>query len=191
MTEPMIRGYSVQQQARFLDTGHFPADRRDALKATLPDAVKNSETALDPAAWYPRSYAVSLFRAMTSEAASDEAAYATMVACGEFIGAEATNTFLKLLMRLMTPALFGKKLPTFWERDMKGGRLDVDLNRANDRSMVVRLVDVEGFDHIGPVTEGWLRFGLRSIGSPVVEAKQTGWSRATPGPQTFELAVRW
>jgi len=191
MTDPKIRGYSVQQQSRFLDSAHFPSARRSELRATLPAEIRDPHASLDPASWYPRGYAVSLFRAMTSHASSADEAYSTMVACGEFIGAEATNTFLKILMRLMTPGLFAKKLPTFWERDMQGGRLEVGLEKVDDRRMTVRLVDVAGFDHIGPVTEGWVRFALRSIGNPVVEATQTGWSLETPGPHTFSLAVRW
>lgn len=191
MTEPRIRGYSVQQQSRFLDSDRFPAATRAQRRANLPAEIRDSAEGLDPATWYPRSYAVALFRAMTADAKSEAEAYETMVACGEFIGAEATNTFLKLLMKLMTPVLFAKKLPTFWERDMQGGGLEVDLGEADSRKLTVRAVDVAGFEHIGPVTEGWVRFALRSIGNPVVETSQTGWSLATPGPETFVLTVRW
>ncbi len=73
------------------------------------------------ATWYPVATLAELLNSIASLAKGDEAkARELLINCGKYMAREATNTFLRLLMR-MTPALFAKKLPDFWGRDCTRG----------------------------------------------------------------------
>jgi len=188
--EPMIRGYSIKQQLHFLEQCEPEALRR--WLATVPSDVKSTLDSLKAAEWYPRKYSVDILRAIAAHHGSDErATYAAMVHCGTFIAEEATNTFLKLLMKVLTPALFAKKIPEFWKRDHTRGRFEVNTAGAKAGSLEFELQDVEGFDHIGVVGIGWMTFGFNAMGKSDVVVTQTGWSLATPGPANVRYRVRW
>jgi hypothetical protein len=187
---PMIRGYSVKQQAHFLQTQYDPSIR-DQLLGNVPEEVRRALPQLKPAEWYPRSYSVSLLRAIASANRDERAVYDDLVRCGTFIATEATNTFLKLLMKVLTPTLFAKKIPEFWQRDQQGGRFEVDVSRADSGRIGMKLCDIEGFDHIAIVSIGWIAFGMDAIGKRNVQVKQQGWSLSAPGPREVEYEVTW
>lgn len=189
--EPMIRGYSVQQQLHFLETQFEPATS-SSLKRTIPDEIRTQLGDLKAAEWYPRAYSISVLRAIARHHGEDEkAAYEDLVRCGTFIAKEATNTFLKLLMRVLTPTLFAKKIPEFWKRDHTAGHFTVDTSGAKDGVLQLELCDVEGFDHIGVVAIGWLSYGLTAMGKAGVVVSQTGWKLASPGPKSIQYRVHW
>jgi hypothetical protein len=189
--EPMIRGYSVKQQLNFLETQYDPGVSQRLL-AQVPENVRRDLTVVKPADWYPREHSVHILRAIASHGGKDEGAVQSdLVRCGTFIATEATNTFLKLLMKMLTPALFAKKIPDFWQRDMKGGHFEVDTTEASSGRIQLRLCDIAGFDHIGIVSMGWISFGLKAMGKSDVNIKQQGWSLTTPGANKVTYDVTW
>lgn len=189
--EPMIRGYSVKQQFHFLETQYEPAVSQRLL-AQIPEEVRLALADLHPADWYPRSYSVAALRAIASHRGDDErAVYDDMVRCGTFIATEATNTFLRILMKVLTPALFAKKIPDFWRRDQTSGHFEVDISGTKDRRFQLKLCDVAGFDHVGLLGIGWMTHGLTMMGKQDVVVTQHGWSLSAPGPQEISYEVSW
>lgn len=188
--EPMIRGYSVNQQLTFIQTQYEPDVSRKLLDQ-IPEDVRKALDNLTPAGWYPRHYSVCLLRAIASQHEDEQSAYDDLVRCGTFIAEEATNTFLRILMKMLTPALFAKKIPDFWKRDQKGGYIEVDTANANSGRMKLKLCDVEGFDHIGVISIGWMTFGMKSMGKDDVVVKQEGWSLNNPGPKEVSYELSW
>lgn len=189
--EPMIRGYSVKQQLSFLET-QYPQEESERLLLRIPEEVRRGLQTIKPAEWYPRQYSIEVLRAIASHGGdSEKAAQDDLLRCGTFIATEATNTFLKLLMKILNPTLFFKKLPEFWSRDQKGGFIETDTSRADDNHIDVVIGDVAGFDHIGIVSTGWMYFALRSMGKENVQVKQSGWSLKTPGPERVTYEVTW
>jgi hypothetical protein len=188
---PMIRGYSLQQTSKYLQTA-LDADRGKRALETLPAEVRGQLDGFAPAEWYPRSYSAALFRAIAASQPADEtAAYNGLVSCGQFIATEATNTFLKLVMRIMTPTLFAKKIPDLWKRDQRGGQFEADVSDAERGLIRMRLDDVAGYDHIGIVSIGWIKFGMAALGKKDVRINHSGWSLATPAPRTIEYQIAW
>jgi len=53
------------------------------------------------------------------------------------------------------------------------------------------LCDVEGFDHIGVLSIGWISFGLKSLGKADAVVTQRGWSLGSPGPKDVSFDVKW
>ena len=191
MSAAQIRGYSIRQQASFLRSKHIDEAARQRALAMLPPELRGDFSDIDPAGWYPREHSAQLFRAIASAASGEAATRELLATCGEQIAQESTNTFLKLVMKLMTPTLFAKKLPSLWERDMKGGGFTYDLSGADQNRLAFVLQDVEGYDHIAAVTEGWIRFAMKSMGKTGVEVDMKGWSLAVPGPKEVAYEVRW
>jgi len=187
----MIRGYSVKQQLNFLETQYEPAVS-ERLLAQIPERIRGALGSLKPAEWYPREYSVAVLRAIASHSGKNESAVQSdLVRCGTFIATEASNTFLKILMKMLTPALFAKKIPDFWQRDQKGGRFEVDTSNTKDDRLQLRLCDVEGFDHIGLIGIGWISYGLKAMGKADVVVDQEGWSLSNPGPKNITYDVKW
>jgi hypothetical protein len=187
---PQIRGYSLKQTAKYVET-RFDADTRKRVAEMIPSTVRTLMGSFEPAEWYPRDYSTALFRGIAAAKGTEQGAYADLVQCGEFIASEATNTFLKLLMRIMSPTLFAKKVPEFWKRDQRGGHFEADVSQADKGRIGMKLVDVEGYDHIGIVSIGWIQFGMAALGKKGVVIKQDGWSLAKPGPHTISYEITW
>jgi hypothetical protein len=106
-----------------------------------------------------------------------------------FIGEAATNSFLKLLMRVMTPAVFSKKAPDLWARDNRYGRMETE--QVAKGHLVTHLRDVGGYYHAGPVAAGFGMFALRAVGAKDIDVKVSGWSLTTPCPPEVRLDMTW
>lgn len=187
----MIRGYSIRKQAEFIHGNAFDSATREKILSALPDHLRGDLSHLDAAGWYPRQDSALLLRAIASVTNTDADARSLLVRCGEVIADESMNTFLKLVMKLMNPVRFANKLPSLWERDMKGGYFRVDVSRAAEKRIGFVLADVQDYDHIGPLTEGWLRVAMKALGETGVEIDLGGWSLATPGPREVSYDMRW
>lgn len=189
--EPQIRGYSVQQQFKFLET-QYPGEKSARLVEGIPADILAGVKNVKPVEWYPRRYSIEVLRAIAKGCDGDDAkASAELLRCGTFIATEATNTFLKLLMKIMTPTLFFKKVPELWARDQRGGHFEFDTSSAGDKVCRLTLCDVEGFDHIGPVAGGFISYGLSAIGKSDVRVVHSGWSLSTPGPRNVTYEATW
>jgi hypothetical protein len=187
----MIRGYSVKQQLNFLQTQYEPGVS-ERLLSQISGEIREGLTSVKPAEWYPRQYSVAILRAIASHRGTDESAVQDdLIRCGTFIATEASNTFLKILMKMLTPALFAKKIPDFWQRDQKGGHFEVDTSNTKEGQLRLKLCDVEGFDHIGVIGIGWMSFGLKAMGKDDVVVTQHGWSLGSPGPKDISYEVTW
>src|SRR5690348_12475897 len=109
----MIKGYIIQQTGRFIAND-------PTLSKRVPGSVLssiNASEALKPTGFYPRQEAVLLWRAIADTQPNEEAAYAELVRCGETVGAFAAGTFLKLLLKMLTPHMFANKFPDLYKRD--------------------------------------------------------------------------
>ena len=108
--------------------------------------------------------------------------------CGKFMAREATNTFLRLLMRMLTPNLFAKKLPDLWKRDCTGGRLQVQVD---EQKLVCHIYDAEGYDHLAAVATGYATFALETMGKVVEKTTIHGWSVERPYQQGDWFELIW
>src|SRR5690606_9590072 len=143
----MIRGYSIKKQLDYVRSEHFDAATRDRILAQLPPQLRGDMSHLDPAGWYPRDDSAKIYRAVASVGTSEKDVRRIMVTLGEFIAEESANTFLKLVMRLMNPVRFANKLPSLWERDMRGGYFTSDTSKVDERQLSLTLEEIGGYDH--------------------------------------------
>lgn len=191
MNDAKIRGYSIKRQADFIRSSHLDDATRARVLEALPTRLRGDLEDIKPAEWYPWSDSATILRAIASVRSDDASARKLLATCGEWIALESANTFLKLVMKLMNPTRFANKLPSLWERDMSKGGFDVDLSDVEKKILRFELRDIGGFDHIGAVTEGWIRFAMNAMGEKNVDVKVEGWSLATPGPDRVKYEVTW
>jgi len=189
MQEPLIRGHVLEHTVRFcrLSYEHGEMARIDG---ELSVDVKAALDELTPAAWYPRRFQVELLNAVSTVRGKSDATYGDFLRCGTAL-AEPSNDFVRLLMQVMTPELFVKKLPRFWSRDHKGSG-DFEVKALSDqRGAHICLRGVQDYDHGAILWMGFIQGVLKQIGASRLIVQQQGWSWSNPGPQEVAYEARW
>lgn len=186
--EVKVRGYIVAKTAAYLRTLVGEAESRrlfDGLSPQLQHAINQAK----PADWMPAAYSGELLRTIAGLAKGNEdRARADLINCGRYIADEATNTFLRLLMKVLTPSLFAKRLPGFWQRDSTHGRYEVDVT---SEKITCHLKDMEGYDHIGPISIGFVSNALEAMGKKITKTELHGWSLAKSNPKDLWYELHW
>jgi hypothetical protein len=189
MEEPLIRGHVLEHTVRFYRTS-FDYSAAAHVDGELSIEVKTALDTLTPAEWYPRRFQVEMLNAFATVRGNGDSTYGDILRCGTAL-ADPSNDFVRLLMKLMTPDLFVKKLPRFWSRDHKAsGAVEVEALEGA-RGARVRLRGIKHYDHAAVLWMGFIQGVLKQIGASGVIVRQEGWSWARPGPQDVSYEVRW
>jgi hypothetical protein len=189
MNELSARGYILATTAGYLrETAG--AEKAEKIIKGLSTELQQAIGTVTPANWYPIPLLAELNRAMVASLAGNDEQRAREIleGCGRYMGHEASNTFLRLLMRMLTPGLFATKLPSIWKRDFTGGRLEIDVT---DTQLVCRIFDTYGHDHIGPISAGWIGFALKAMGKTIEKTVLHKWSLAEPNPNGVAIEYTW
>lgn len=189
MPEFQLRGYMIAKTAEFLRETALARgmeDPSEKLSAPLRSALKS----MTPVGWYPVAYIGELNRLVVTALAEndEERARSDLASCGKFLAEEATSTFMRLLMRVLTPGLFARKLPELWRRDCTYGKLDI---QTDERTMTIRLSEMDGHDHIAAIMPGYTCFALEKMGKTVERVNVNGWSVSNPNASGTELKLFW
>jgi len=188
MSELQVRGYIVSTTASYLR--HRMADQHAKVFANLSPSLRKILDDIKPAQWYPVAAVSELNRVIVAEAGGnvDERARDELRKCGNHMAHEATNTFLKLFMKMLTPGLFAKKLPDLWSRDCSGGRLVVS---ADDKKLSCQFFDAAGYDHLGAVATGYVGFALEAMGKKIDKVVLRDWSVQQPNFNGVSFDLVW
>ncbi|HVK73960.1 MAG TPA: hypothetical protein VM734_11605 [Kofleriaceae bacterium] len=171
--EVNVRGYIVSKSSAYLRSIVSEAEARRIWEGFSP-ALNHAISQAKPAEWMPAAYSSEILRAIVAQSKGNEDhARDELIKCGRYIANEATNTFLRLLMRVLTPALFAKKLPGFWSRDSTAGRYEVDVT---EDKITCHLKEMEAFEHIAPIGMGYVSFALEAMGKKITKTQLHGWS---------------
>lgn len=188
MSAIQVRGYTILNAATYLRHVLGEQDAKRAIEKMSPGLQQTLGTATS-AGWYPVAHVAELYRAIAALGSGDSTRARTeLVKCGRFTANEATNTFLKLVMKVLTPSLFAKKLPSLWSRDATGGRFEVDV--TEDR-IICRLFEMDAFDHIAPISLGYVSFSLEAMGKKIQSSELHGWSLDAPSAPGTWFELRW
>ena len=193
MAERHVRGYALLGTTSFVE-GRYDAPTRERIRDGLPPHVRATATSgYKRVEWYPIEHFSAFLRgiALAHEAEGEPAMIDALAACGSHIAEEASNTFLKLFMRVLTPTLFAKKLPSVWSRDHDFGAVVSDVTRVHENILLLRVEDVEGYDFIGPLSIGYFRFVIGAMGKKNLNVDMKGWSFDAPGPRAIDYTLTW
>jgi hypothetical protein len=189
MTDQVVRGYLILGCMDYIDS--FEERQRQQMYASLSSDVSSDRASYNKMLWYPLKTISELYSAIASVHSDEQKAYEALRNCGRFTAEAATNTFLKLLMKVMTPAVFAKKAPDLWARDNRYGRMVTDMSKLEDRRIMVGLRGVAGYNHAGPVAAGFGMFALQTVGAKNVDVRVNGWSLADPSPAEVNIDMTW
>ncbi len=188
--EPMARGLVIKGFAAHMERRCSDAEREKVRGAISPDVRAALENPV-ASKWYPRSYFVELNRAIAGLHTQEADVLESLSAAGRNMAEIATGTFMKLLLKMLTPSLFARKFSDFWAHDNRGGRIDVDASKVDEKRLDFWIRDVRGFDHVGPVGRGYIQFAMSAITGSDVDVKLEGWSLGRPGPDEVHYVVSW
>lgn len=184
--EYQVKGNIIVATRRFFDSELDVDQAKAVLDLVDPELAEMTRTA-SRGNWYPREALCSLWRALHQSANSDEEALALLDRCGRFIGDDATNTFLRLLVRLLTPSVFAKKFPRIWSRDFNFGRIETKLG---DNMLEILAFELEGHDYFGFTAAGWFAHSMTTMGCKNVTVTHDA-TLANPGPDELSIVMRW
>jgi hypothetical protein len=185
------RGSSLAGLLSYLEKSCDDARFREVQAALSPE-LRRDLAGVKHAAWYPRRHFIELNEAIASLHEGNETATRdALEAAGREISYIASNTFMRLLLKMLTPAQFAKKFPDFWNRDMRGGRCSADTRDLASRRLYAGLHDVAGFTHVGPVAAGYIGFAMDAITGTRCTAQIEGWSLASPASSDIHYVVTW
>lgn len=185
----LTKGFNVEQTLTFIDT-HFSAAVRDQIVAQLSPDIRDKLSRVRAGNWYPIGDLVALLDAMAHIAATEAEADRTSRALGRHLSDAATGTFMRLLLKVMTPPVFLKKMPDIWPRMFSFGTFDVDPSGFKEKraSMIMRGVD--GFEHVAPVSAGWIEGVHAAMGCGGVDVRYTRLE-TEPDGSAFRFEVKW
>lgn len=189
MATDMVRGYLVAQALEFVRT-RCGAAERERIEAQLSGQFRSAASALTPSGWFPRRFMAEVLHAIGA-ATPEETRYDQLLACGQFINQRTTNDFTVLVYGILTPELFVRRVPRFWQREHQGAaRCELDPGSSAGLTRL-ELSGVEGYDNIGVVWLGWMQGALAQMRSGGVTLTQSGWTAASPAPGKIQYELRW
>ncbi|MFS8065911.1 MAG: hypothetical protein ACMG6S_06005 [Byssovorax sp.] len=190
MEELAARGSAILASVAYSD-GLCDSVGRARVREKFSPELKAALVTMKRTTWHPRAMWIEVLRAVVSVHNEPGASHADLIGCGKAICEDAASTFMKLLLKMMTPRLFARKFPDFWVRDMRGGIMSVDPSDLAKNRFVVFLEDVEGFDHVGPAGVGFIGFAMEKITGGHVDIVVSPWSLERPGPAKIRWDVSW
>jgi hypothetical protein len=190
MSDLKTRGYLITSAVKFIqeDVGDKAWPRiQSGFSAPLQQTLSGT---IKPAEWYPISLLNELTRAITTSIGrgEDERARDALFRYGKSTATEATNSFLKIFLKILTPSLFAKKLPEVFRRDFSGGRLIVEVK---DRTISCRMYDLPGFEHGGPLGSGFAAFPIEAMGKTIEKVTVQDWSLSAPNVDGTRFELTW
>lgn len=183
-----VRAYMLLSNIEFLRQKLGQEQLGRIVEGLSPEA-RAIHTTAKAADWCPVGVYSEVLGAVAATAGGKEdLARDTLIASGEFVAREASNTFLRLLMRMLTPSLFAKKLPDLWKRDCSRGRLEVEVT---DERLVCRMFETQEMDHAVCTGAGFVKFALESMGKSVQKVSIHNWSLAKPSGEGSWFEFTW
>lgn len=190
MEELQGRGYLIAHTAGFLREKVSKSDWAGIEGQLSPELKRHLSGKIEHAGWYPISLLNELTRQLTKTLGHNdtEASREALFQCGKYVAAEATNTFLKIFLKILTPNIFVKKLPDVFKRDFTSGRLVSDLSGS---TLSCRYYELPNFEHIGALGPGFTATALETMGKQVQKIVLHDWSLEAPCVEGAGFELTW
>jgi hypothetical protein len=189
-TRPLVRGYMITSNIEFLEK-NYDRPTREKLYATLSPDVRSSISKYNKVEWYPLNHCYEFFAAFALNEPNESSAYDALYRCGHYIGENATQGYLKLLLRIMTAGLFARKVGDFWKRDHRVGELKGDHSFIREKRVPCVLSGIEEYPYVAPTACGFMCNALEAMGYAQVKCVLSGWSLANPAPSEARYELTW
>jgi hypothetical protein len=190
MEDPKIKAYGFLATVEFIRNNYDEAAKRRIFGSISPEASSFMETA-KKAQWAPPRYSGELWTAMVKEHPNADDAYKQLVKCGRYQGEYATNTYLRIVMKMLPMKLFAKKHPDIWAKDANFGKLVVQDGGIEKGELGVIMKELGKFPYFGPICCGWYSFSFEAMGLKNLRVRLENWSMDNPDPGELTFRVAW
>jgi len=182
------RSYMLINTANYLKHKLGPVEGQRLIESLSP-ATRSIVTAEKPASWSPMASYVELLRIVADQGKGDDSkARDSLIEAGRFVAQEASTTFLRLFLKMLTPNLFAKKAPTVWQRDFSRGRVEAEIT---EKRLVFRMLGIAEMDHIPCTAPGFISFAMESMGKSVKTINVHNWSLREPCVDGAYFELEW
>jgi hypothetical protein len=190
MDERKIKVYGFVGTLEFIGQNYDDAGRKRIFSALSPEVHGFMEVA-KKAQWAPVLHSSALWAGIVREHADPVQAQAQLVRTGRHMGSYATNTYLKLLMKMMSMKMFAKKYPDIWARDANFAKLSCDITDIDSGRLLLNFKELGTYPYFGPVCQGWFAFAFETMGLKNVKVDLMNWSMQNPDPGELTFNVTW
>lgn len=188
MSERQIKGANLAQIAAFIDQKFSHRDR-EKIHAQLSPELKSVLKAIDASAWYPVEYENAIEEAMATVAADRDEAERNARELGRHLFDQALGTFMRLVLRVLTPAMFLKKTSDIWPRMFSFGSFEADNSQLENGKAVMIMRGVEGCPWMPAVSAGFIEQAMKAMGYGEVNVVYGPLEGAPEG--SFRFVVEW
>jgi hypothetical protein len=185
--ERLIKGVHILPFVDFIHERYDDKRQQAIMEAMRPETLQMIKT-IKRDEWRPAELVADVNRAIYDTSPTPDAGYDDIVAAGAASADYAAGTYVRLLIKLMTPKIMASKWPDIWKKSHNFGVMKPRLE--GDRMLKLSLTDVAGYTHIGPCAVGFLSFSLHAMGLP--DAKVIQFNRsASPNSESYEFEITW
>jgi len=167
-----IKGSAIQT---VLAASNTPGDEalRVRVDKNIPHELRDAYRTLSSHHWYPIEYAGVLLRSIYEAHESHAEADAALRACGYALANAAATTFMRLLLKILTPRLLVAKANELWRRYHDFGECLSELVDEREGQAIVRAPAYEGLHMIGA---GWVERSFHLSGAATARVEHNGAS---------------
>lgn len=162
-SERSVRGNHIIPLRDFIHE-HYDAATQARIYDALSPETREMLKVIGPDDWRPMHMVSEMNAAIYEHSGDKERGHQDIILAGNAVALYATNTFMRLLIKLMSPEMLAKKWPTIWKKSHSFGTMDSDFVPDRERCIRLTLSDVENYAYIGPIAVGFLSFSLKAMG---------------------------
>ncbi len=190
MVERKIKSYGLFGTLDFIDKT-YPADVQSKIKSNVPDKVLQFVSTSNRPPWAPPEYSCYFWKQIAELAESEQDAISKLEACGACMGEYATNTYLRLLLKVVNMKIMASKAPSQWSKDANFGKLSTDISDIDSGKVLFHYDEMNDYPYFGPICKGWFMFSFGVMGLKDFDVSLVDWSMAEPDPGKLTFEVTW
>lgn len=190
MADAEVKGYIIIATDKCVREVYDPA-AQERIRSRLSDETRQQTESIARSKWYPATCWTELIESACQEEHSPSNRLERMRTVGRYLAMDATGTYLRLLLKLFTPGMFLRRLPTFFERDMRPGKVTADLSALDDRKVILSILGAEDFSYLASISSGWIEFVFEQIGVKASDVKIASPSGDQSRSDDIRLEITW
>jgi len=189
--QPTVRGVLVTRTAAFIDR-KFDPEQRERIYGQVSSEVRDALPKIGKNEFYPRGWLSQYLGSIARHYDDPQRGHDDIVECGLYHGNDATGTFLRLLVKFLTPKVFSRKFPELWAKDFRFGTISSNTDEADARKRIeVMISDVDGFDWFAPLCTGYFKHIFATMGKKSVQVVEKNCPVGTPSVPSLHFTISW
>jgi hypothetical protein len=166
------------------------------IESSLSDETRRALHETSPEVWYPISVWKEALDRIVQCSPDPASARAAVRSAGRFICEGTVNSFLRVLMRIMTPSLFAKKSGSMIGKDFRGfsgGAPDYsyDLSKESEGLITLTIKNAGAHPYLSGTGQGFIEFAFHYMGKKNVVIDEPDCPMTDYAPEVMHIRIRW